>query len=48
MVEIHTFFTYISKNLEETIPQTRKHHAQYLKTPCQNYFPIKPTKPEEI
>ena len=39
----NNFFTFIGKNLKETISSTRKHYA-HLKTPKKNHFSIKPTK----
>ena len=44
----NNFFTSIGKNLQETIPPTRKDYAQYLNTPNKSNFSIKPIKPEEI
>ena len=44
----NNFFTSIGKNLQETIPTTRKDYAQQLKTPNKSIFSIKPIKPEEI
>ena len=44
----NNFFISIGKNLQETIPPTRKDYAQYLSTPNKSNFSIKPIKPEEI
>ena len=44
----NNFFISIGKNLQETIPPTRKDYAQYLKTPSKSNFSIKPIKLEEI
>ena len=45
---LNSFFTSISKNLQETISWTRKDNAQYPKTPNKSNFLIKPINPEEI
>ena len=34
----NNFFTSIGKNLQETIPRTRKDYVQYLKTPAKVIF----------
>ena len=44
----NNFFTSIGKNLQKTVPPTRKDYVQYLKTPNKSNFSIKPIKPEEI
>ena len=44
----NNFFTFIGKNLQKTVPPTRKDYAQYQKTPNKSNFSIKPIKPGEI
>ena len=44
----NNFFTFIGKNLQKTVPPTRKDYAQYQKTPSKSNFSIKPIKPGEI
>ena len=34
----NNFFTFMGKNLQETIPPARKDYAQYLKIPAQVIF----------
>ena len=42
------YFTSIGKNLQKSIPPTKRHFSGYLKGPNQNSFFIQPTTAEEV
>ena len=42
------YFTSIGKNLQKSIPPTKRHFSDYLKDPEQSSFFIQPTTAEEV